>query len=115
MESQRQIYQALIEGKTLVNSVGTKVVCGDHGNLVFTSINMPLFANPSAWSEYKAPQWYDNIRQSSGYPCWLWNDSSIKVMGLVVKYENNKFITSLGCKWDFAEPVKPEACYQDEK
>jgi hypothetical protein len=118
MESQKEIYEALLDGKTLVHECGsikridllTGFVVDEKGIK-----SCSYFDKPDSWSEYKEPQWYDNIRPSSGYPCWLWNDSSIKVMGLVVKYENNKFITSIGCKWDFAETVKPEECYQGVK
>jgi hypothetical protein len=119
MESQREIYQALIDGKTLVDNSGTTkridVVTGflidSQGDKTEES-----FYIPENWSEYKEPQWYDKIPEE-GILCWVDSlEENNKNFCVKIKHFSGLyFVDTIGGKWRCAKPVKPEECYQGVK
>ena len=113
MRSQREIYKSLLDGNTLISCSGDKRrIDFVTGFLVDEKGNKQnsFFDKPDSWAEYNEPQWYDKIPKE-GVLCKLWSDNTVLVYGIVIKYENNKFIGNLGCSFENAVPVKPEECY----
>lgn len=60
MNNQREIYEALLAGETLVNNDGHEVKFSDDNNLT-TMGSLTSFFVPKNWQIYKEPKWYDNI------------------------------------------------------
>lgn len=117
-KSLKEIYTALIEGKTIEKKHGIKVHINSHGCLVNYNNDSVCFYfdDPSQWSEYKEPQWYDNIPEE-GVICWVSdyvkeNKDSVR---LITKYTQSIGFFSSSTLWKYATPVKPEECYQGAK
>jgi hypothetical protein len=115
MRSQREVYQSLLDGKTLISNSGEKrridfstgILVNEKGNKAIS-----FFNNPNSWSEYKEQQWYENI-PSEGVLCWVDDDKeNIKDGARIIKRKDYGFIDSEGFDWKYATPVKPEECYQ---
>jgi hypothetical protein len=106
----KEIMIALLDGKELINKLGVRINLDHNGALVGTCSVMPNIKNAKDWLEYKEPKWYDNIPKE-GVLCKLWSAVTVVVYCIVIKYESNKFITTLGCSFENAVPVKPEECY----
>jgi hypothetical protein len=120
MKSYGNVIKYLIEGKTLVSRDGLFVRLDFDGNQVDLKGNPVTFSflNPEIWSEYKEPQWYDNI-PNEGVLCWLSSDVTDKklIAGVVIRYENHGkplFHTNFSSYYH-ATPVKPEECYKEIK
>ena len=73
MKNQREIYEALLAGETLISVNFIKVKLKDD-NLDITSIkethiSNAIFKNPNEWQIYKEPKWYENF-PDGGVLCW---------------------------------------------
>ena len=78
MKNQREIYQALLAGETLINKTLFTVKMNKEGMLEsskdeskgYTALFNTLFDNPSKWQIYKEPKWHKNI-PDGGVLCWV--------------------------------------------
>lgn len=64
MNNQREIYEALLAGETLVDSTDIRLRINDAGVLINAKTGMPyswLSGNPDNWQIHKEEKWYENI------------------------------------------------------
>lgn len=81
------------------------------------SDNSPhMLSDPKHWDVRKPKHWFDNIPEE-GIICWVW-DSHEVIKTLQVIHEFNPegtwpfYDRGADCGWQYAQPVKPEECYQ---
>ena len=111
MKNQREIYEALLEGETLISVNFIKVKLKDD-NLDITSIkethiSNAIFKNPNEWQIYKEPKWYENF-PDGGVLCWC-SDGVNKFVDIIIEHkpENDReysFRTS-NSHWPNATPL----------
>ena len=92
MKNQREIYQALLDGETLINAKFTKVIL-DNGQLravhkVGFAEEMPNFLYPQIWQIYKEPKGYENI-PDGGVLCWCYDEPETYVR-IITEYCDDK-------------------------
>ena len=80
MKNQREIYEALLAGETLIHESGNEVEMNKIGDLIPIGC-MPTFNHPEDWQIYKEPEWQENII-APGVLCWH-KDGSHKTMCVV--------------------------------
>jgi len=78
MKNQREIYEALLAGETLVSNDGHEVNITDNGNLT-TRGSITSFVYPSDWQIHKEPKWYENI-PDGGVLCWCYDVGDVAVI-----------------------------------
>lgn len=67
MKNQREIYEALLAGETLINDAHFTIKLKEDGNLdyaedrVYGSVFNAVFKYVEDWQIYKEPKWYENI------------------------------------------------------
>ena len=114
MKNQGEIYQALLDGETLINAKFTKVIL-DNGQLravhkVGFAEEMPNFLYPQIWQIYKEPKWYKNI-PDGGVLCWVTKQGSTSIEGypvIITKMFNAFYECFNRGLYDEAEPLTKE-------
>jgi hypothetical protein len=81
----------------------------------WSTIDNPTWSQSDQYRPEKK-EWYENIPKE-GVLCWVWDTTSVeRRASLVVKYipndKTHNFQTTV-TKWKYAEPIKPEECYQE--
>lgn len=108
MKNQREIYEALLAGETLILDNLYKVILKD-GELynpdAFEVINYQ-FDRPKDWSIYKEPKWYENI-PDGGVLCWTGDCGEIvkDIPSLITNHNGEKFVSVMDCLWGKAIPL----------
>ena len=106
MSNQREIYEALLAGETLISDTQIKVKLGIAGNLInanHNSLFATMFARPYEWQIYKEPKWCENI-PDGGVLCWcsITKNARNKFIDNITRYEDDSF--KGGDVWSFATP-----------
>ena len=78
MKNQREIYEVLLAGETLVHESGNKAVLTGLGNLEKSEAEYPNFYNPKEWQIYKEPKWCENI-PDGGVLCLCKDGTMVKI------------------------------------
>ena len=70
MNNQREIYEALLAGETLIHEGGMKAKL-INGRFISSDyyLSQPYFYTTDNWQIYKEPKWYENIPEG-GVLCW---------------------------------------------
>jgi len=93
MNNQREIYEALIVGETLILDNAFKVKLKNN-NLFDPDNNERIrgyqFDSYRNWQIYKKPYWYDNI-PDGGVLCWVCVDDNIPVVANIFKKTIGRF------------------------
>jgi len=97
MNNQKEIYEALLDGETLINVTFNKVHLNEEDFLVSErgEILDIKFINPNLWQIYKEPKWYENIPEG-GVLCWVSGNLQI-VRAYDKAYEYGFMITEGHC------------------
>ncbi len=78
MKNQREIYEVLLAGETLINAAKFTVRLKDNGDLeyaedrIYGNVFNAVFKYVEDWQIYKEPKWYENI-PDGGVLCWVKN------------------------------------------
>jgi len=112
MENQREIYEALLAGETLIDDDGVRLRLNDAGILINAKTGIVyswVSGHPSIWKIYKEPCWYDNI-PDGGVLCWVWDKHIInkkvsKIIAVQTPSEAGFKFISDECNWINAAPI----------
>jgi len=107
MNNQKEIYEALLAGETLINVKFNKVKMID--SFIYNERNEginPNFINPNVWQIYKEPEWHENI-PDGGVLCWCKDLESEKEVIDQIRSEgaNNGYYSSSYKHWCYAKPL----------
>jgi len=89
MKNQKECYEALSAGETLVNSNGNLAKLNKVGDLVSVEpyeYLLEAFDNSGDWQIYKEPKWYENI-PDGGVLCWVKGLGRPTIITTIDKYE----------------------------
>lgn len=108
MNNQKEIYEALLAGETLIEDNGDKAVLLN-GNLYDPSHNMFIsrsFMAFRSWQIYKEPVWYENIPEG-GVLCWIGDYGKIikDLPVTITKHSCSGFTSVIGTNWVKAQPL----------
>ena len=108
MKNQREIYEALLAGETLISSNGVKAKFNKEGELVSREPHnylLEAFDNSGDWQIYKEPKWYENI-PDGGVLCWV-TDACMRHPEIIYKYVTGSLgpYKSTETGWSNAEPL----------
>jgi len=95
MKDQREIYEALLAGETLIKKHLFTVKMKEEGMLESSqdeskgcrALFNTIFADPEKWKVFKVDKWYENI-PDGGVLCWV-NNGHVET---IIKYKNFGFI-----------------------
>ena len=82
MENQREIYEALLAGETLIHAKGFKLIMLENGVMVDAKTLLRKeqhFTWPEDWQIYTIPKWYENI-PDGGVLCVCGTSESIRLI-----------------------------------
>ena len=87
MKNQREIYEALLAGETLIRDSLFKIKLRPGENVdINSSLFLLLFDYPEAWQIYKEPKWYENIPEG-GVLCWC-TDGVLNFPEIIISYKD---------------------------
>ena len=87
MNNQREIYEALLAGETLIHKGGMKAKLINGGFIPSDGyLSQPYFYTTDNWQIYKEPKWYENIPEG-GVLCWC-TDGVLNFPEIIVSYKD---------------------------
>ena len=111
MNNQREIYEALLAGETLIYRTHPfdRIIKMENGNITDINggdVSLISFSVPYVWSIYKEPKWYENIPEG-GVLCWCKDGETDKptVASIVEQGKSNGYYTAACKHWIYAEPL----------
>ena len=116
MKNQREIYEALLAGETLISDNDGKLRLNDAGSLINAKTGESyswISGHPDIWQIHKEPKWYENIPED-GLLCWIATEKAsifpLENTGWVVDYEPkspyaNEFVLMSGARCGSAKPL----------
>lgn len=112
MKNQREIYEVLLAGETLINTGNGKKIHFNVNSLITDMRGVSVFetfSSPQYWEIHTPAKWYENIPEG-GVLCWVWDnrEASKSITGIIsIQFPNEagfKFI-SHDCNWINAIPL----------
>ena len=108
MKNQREIYEALLAGETLIDESNNSARLNGLGELI-NRINRNApdnFLFPNQWQIYKEKKWYENI-PDGGVLCWCKDGESDKEVTDIVTEQGsaNGYFTPNLKHWIYATPL----------
>ena len=102
MKNQREIYEALLAGETLIDTDGRIVSFNPNGMLMNIGEKAGYsFNEPHKWQIYKEPKWYENI-PDGGVLCWCSDEGIVKFVDNITRFNGNY---QGGSAWSKATPL----------
>jgi len=114
MKNQKEIYKALYDGETLINSNGMLAKLNEGGDLVQKEPHeylLEAFDNSGDWQIHKESEWHENIPDGNVL-CWVSdipNDSDATIRS-VTGYcdDSTHFFETLEESWVHAKPLEKQ-------
>ena len=120
MKNQREIYEALLAGETLIHEHGHTARLDEQGGLSIvptahegggSGVFIFDFNCPMNWEIYKEPKWYEIIPEG-GILCWCWDNHETeknKRVFVIAEYHSNMAsqfrIYNVPAGFDVAKPL----------